>query len=75
MYNLGLDFIVHAKLSMGTLKTFIKYIINDLSVGNGCQKIEQNNEISYCQCHELKWSYYDIKSAKKCRKPVYLYTY
>lgn len=75
MYNLGHDFIVHAKLSMGTLKTFIKSIINDLSVGNGCQKIELNNEINYCQCHELKWSYYDIKSARKCRKPVYLYAF
>ena len=75
MYNLGLDFIVHAKLSMDTLKTFIKSIINDLSVGNGCHKIEQNNEINYCQCHELQWSYYDIKSTKKCRKPVYLYAF
>lgn len=75
MYNLGLDFIAHIKTSHGIIKKFIQKHIDDLSVGNGCEKIVSGDEVNYARCFELKWNYYDIKQSSKKTKPIYLYAY
>ncbi len=75
MYNCQLDFISHVKIMHNSIKNFIARNIDDLAVGNGCVKIEHNNEINYAKRFDLQWSYYDIKTQKKQRKPVYLYAF
>ena len=75
MYNLNLDFIVHVKISHNAIKKFIEQNIGDLSVGNGCVKIEHNNEINYGRRFDMQWSYHDLKTHKKQRKNIYLYAF
>lgn len=46
-----------------------------MSVGNGCVKIEYNNEVNYANRFEMCWNYFDIKEQKKKRRPIYLYAF
>ena len=75
MYNLGVNFLAHIKISHGTIKKFIEKHIDDLSVGNGCQKIARGNEVNYARCFELNWKYYDLNSRKRVTRPIYIYAY
>ena len=76
IYNLSIDVIAHVKTSLSTsIKNFIKSIVDDMSVGNGCVKIEHNNEVNYANRFEMCWNYFDIKEQKKKRKPIYLYAF
>ena len=54
---------------------FIKSIVDDMSVGNGCVKIEQNGEVNYASRFKYSWNYYDIEAQKKVNKPIYLYAF
>ena len=49
--------------------------MDDLSVGNGCIKIEHNDEVNYASRFGMSWNYYDIKKQEKTRKPIYLYAF
>ena len=75
MYNLDIDFIMHVKISHNAIKKFIKNNIDDLAVGNGCVKIEQENEVNYACKFKLMWSFYNVKAQAKQRKPIYLYAF
>ena len=76
IYNLGIDVITHVKTSQSSfIKKFLKSIVDDLSVGNGCIKIEHNDEVNYASRFEMFWNYYDIKKQEKQRKPIYLYAF
>ena len=76
IYNLGIDVIAHVKTSQSTsIKKFIKSVVDDLSVGNGCIKIEHNDEVNYASRFGMSWNYYDIKKQEKTRKPIYLYAF
>lgn len=75
MYNMGLDFLAHVKTSHGIIKKFIEQHIDDLSVGNGCDKIENGNEVNYAKCFDLSWRYFDIKEGKRINRPIYMYAY
>ena len=75
MYNMGLDFLAHVKISHGNIRKLIEKHIDDLCVGNGCEKIEHGNEVNYAKRFDLKWRYYDLKKKTRETKPIYLYTY
>ena len=76
IYNLSIDVIAHVKTSLSTsIKNFIRSIVDDMSVGNGCVKLEHNNEVNYANRYLMSWNYFDIKEQKKKRKPIYLYAF
>lgn len=76
IYNFGIDVIAHVKTSQSTaIRKFINSVVDDMSVGNGCVKIEQNGEVNYASRFKYSWNYYDIKAQKKVNKPIYLYAF
>ena len=75
MYNINLDFVVHVKICHSTVKKFIERNIGDLAVGNGCIRIEHNNEINYGRRFDMEWAFHDLKTHKKRRKNIYLYAF
>ena len=46
-----------------------------MAVGNGCIRIEHNNEINYGRRFDLEWAFHDLKTHKKRRKNIYLYAF
>lgn len=75
LYNLGVDFITHVKMSHTSIKNIVNKYIDDLSVGNGCIKISHGKEVNYACLVDLSWSYYNVNTKKKDRKPIYLYLF
>ena len=76
LYDKGVNFLIHVKISSSYLKNLIRSHIDSLAYGNNCTIIRHEKEVNYMMAIEKTWSYGNKKKGfERNRAPIFLYLF